>query len=247
MAGHSKWSKIKRKKAANDQKTGTIFTRLLREVQVAAKFGGPSPDGNPRLRLAIQAAKAARVPNDNIERAIKRGAGLEESVNYEEMVYEAYGPAGVAFLIKALTDNKNRTVAEVRHAVNKCNGNLANSNAVAYLFNEKGIITVDKDQVSEEELFDLALDAGADDIGDQDEYWEIVCEPASFSEVQTAVDGLGKEYSADLQMVPDTTVKVTGKDAQMVIRLLDMLDDLDDVQSVSANFEMDDTELQKVQ
>lgn len=245
MSGHSKWSTIKRKKAAQDSKRGKLFTKLLKEIQIAAKMGGGNPDGNPRLSAAIQTAKSNSVPSDNIDRAIKRGTGDMEGVDYEEITYEAYGPGGVAILVKVLTDNKNRSVAEVRHALTKCNGSIGGSNSVAYLFEEKGIITLAKSEVSEEELFDVALEAGAEDVKDDDECWQVVTSPADFGEVEQAIEKLGKTFEGEVQPVPTTSVKVAGKDAQTLLKLLEMLDDLDDVQSVVANFEMDDADLEE--
>lgn len=246
MAGHSKWARIKRKKAATDAKRGKHFTRLLREVQVAARLGGANVDGNPRLKTAISVAKANSVPNDNIDRAISRGAGDGDGIEYEEIVYEGYGPGGVALLIKAMTDNRNRTVAEVRHALSKCNGNLGSTNSVAYLFNERGVITIPKDAVSEEQLFDVALDAGADDISDEETHWEISTEPEKFEDVRSSIEKLGCEYDGQVQPVPETTVSVAGKDAEQIMRLMELLDDLDDVQDVVANFEIDDAELESL-
>lgn len=243
MAGHSKWSTIKRKKAATDAKRGKLFTRLLKEVQMAAKMGGGNPDGNPRLRTAIQTAKAQSVPMDNIERSIKRGTGDIEGVDYEEVTYEGYGPAGVAILIKALTDNKNRTVAEVRHCLSRQGGSLAGSNAVAYLFQDKGIFSVNKTDAKEEEVYDVVLEAGAEDIKDEGDYWEISSALNDFGAVRDALEALGKPFEGEIQSVPDTTVAVEGDDAEKVLKLMDALDDLDDVQSVTANFDIDDETL----
>jgi len=247
MAGHSKWSKIKRKKGANDAKRGKIFTRLLKEVQVAAKMGGGDPSGNPRLKTSISSAKSQGVPADNIERAIKRGTGDIEGVDYEEATYEGYGPGGVALLIKALTDNKTRTVAEVRHALSKYGGSLASSNAVAYLFQEKGVFTIDSSLTSEEELFETVLEAGADDIKRDGEVFEVTAEVTSFSAVNDAFEALGKEFEGEVRQIPDTTIAVSGKEAGSLLKLIDALDDLDDVQEVNANFEMDDSELETLE
>lgn len=240
MAGHSKWSKIKRKKAANDAKRGKLFTKLLKEVQVAARVGGANPEGNARLKTAIQAAQAQSVPTSNIDRAISRGAGDSEGEDYEEIVYEGYGPGGVAVLVKTLTDNRNRTVAEVRHAFSKYNGSLGSTNSVAYQFEEQGIFTLPLNAVSEEKLFDLVLEAGASDVKKEDDNWEIISEPNQFGAVRDAIETLGKEFEAELVPVPQTTVSVSGQDAETLLKLLDALDDLDDVQNVTANFEMDD-------
>lgn len=243
MAGHSKWSTIKRKKAATDAKRGKLFTKLLKEIQVAAKLGGGSVDGNPRLKAAVATAKSNSVPNDKIDSAIKKGTGDVEGVDYEEITYEGYGPGGVAIIIKTLTDNKNRTVAEVRHALSKNGGSLAGSNAVAYLFKEKGVFTFDADQVTEEELFDASLEAGAEDITKVDDVWEVMCEPGEFGQVRDALEGLGKEFEGELRPIPETSVEVAGKDAQALLRVLDMLDDLDDVQNVTANFDIASDEM----
>jgi YebC/PmpR family DNA-binding regulatory protein len=244
MSGHSKWATIKRKKAAIDQKRGKIFTRLLREIQVAAKVGGGNVAGNPRLKTAVQSAKAMSVPMDNIERAIGRGTGDAEGISYEDITYEGYGPGGVAILITSLTDNKNRTVGEVRSTLTRWNGSLGGTNSVAFLFQQKGIITIGKEAVDEDKIFSVALDAGASDIKDAGDGWEITAEVADYETVRHAVEKLGKEFQAELRQVPTTTVKVSGKDAEQLMKLLSALDDLDDVQSVTANFDIDDKELE---
>lgn len=240
MAGHSKWSTIKRKKAATDAKRGKAFTALLKEVQMAAKLGGGSPEGNPRLKAAIRTAKSNSVPSDNIDRAIKRGTGDLEGVDYEEITYEGYGPGGVALLIQSLTDNKNRTVAEVRHALSKYGGSLAGANAVAYQFEQKGIITIAKELVGEEELYDAVLEAGAEDITDEDDVWRITADITAYQDVTTALDALGKDYEDSLEPIPATTVAVSGKDAEKLLVLLEVLEDLDDVQNVYGNFDIDE-------
>lgn len=242
MSGHSKWATIKRKKAAVDAQRGKIFTRLLREIQVAAKLGGANVDSNVRLKTAVQSAKSQSVPGDSIERAIKRGAGDADGANYEDVVYEGYGPAGVAVLVKTLTDNKNRTVADVRHAFSKYGGNMANANSVAYLFKDKGIITIGKEAIEEDKLFDTALEAGADDIKDEGDCWEVYTSPSAFEDVKVALEKLCPDLEAELAPVPDTKVTVTGEEAERVLKLLDALDDLDDVQSVSSNADMPDEE-----
>lgn len=244
MSGHSKWATIKRKKAAVDAKRGKIFTRLLREIQVAAKMGGGNQDANPRLKSAVQSAKSQSVPNDNIERAIKRGTGDLEGVDYEDITYEGYGPGGVAILVKVLTDNRNRTVAEVRHAFTRHNGNLAGANSVAYLFKDTGVLSVPKDGVSEEEVFDTALEAGADDVKDEEAVWEVHTKPKSFEAVRQALVKLHSGVEGEMRPIPDTRVQVAGHDAETLLKLLDALDDLDDVQNVAANFDIDDKELQ---
>jgi YebC/PmpR family DNA-binding regulatory protein len=245
MAGHSKWSKIKRKKGANDAKRGQLFTRLLKEIQIAAKSGG-DPNGNPRLRATIQTAKSQGVPADNIDRAIKRGTGDLEGVDYMEVLYEGYGPGGVAFLIKALTDNKTRTVAEVRYALSRNGGSLAASNAVAYMFTECGIFTIGVDKVSEEELFDVMLEAGATDIRRDAENWEVITDLKGYNAVYLAFDKLGKEFEAALKYVPESNVGVNGDQAESLFKLIDALDDIDDVQDVTANFDIDDSELERL-
>ncbi|MCB0352580.1 MAG: YebC/PmpR family DNA-binding transcriptional regulator [Bdellovibrionales bacterium] len=245
MAGHSKWSKIKRKKAVNDQKRGKLLTKLLREVQVAAKMGGSNIEGNPRLKVAVQTAKSNSVPMDNIERAISRGAGDGEGVDYEEVTYEGYGPGGVAVLVKTLTDNRVRTVAEVRHAFNKCNGSLGSTNSVAYQFNEKGVFVFSKKDISEEELYEAAIEAGAEDVKDDEDSFEVLTDPSNFGSVRDALEALGKEFEGELVPIPTMTVKVEGEDAEGVLKLLDMLDNLDDVQNVVANFDMDSAELDR--
>jgi len=247
MSGHSKWSTIKRKKAAVDAKRGKVFTRLLKEVQVAARQGGGSPDGNPRLKVAMQTAKSNSVPQDNIERAIKRGTGDLEGVDYEEITYEAYGPGGVAILIKALTDNKNRTVAEVRHLLTKSGGSFGGSNSVAYLFQDKGIFSIKKSDIQEDELFETALEAGAEDINDEGEIWQVVSAPSDFDAVRQALEDTGKDFEGELQPVPETSVNIAGAEAEKLINLLDALDELDDVQNVIANFDMDDEVLEQAE
>ena len=246
MAGHSKWSNIKRKKAATDAKRGKVFTRLLKEVQMAAKLGGGSPDANPRLRSAIQAAKSERVPQDNIERAIKRGTGDMEGVDYEEITYEGYGPGGVAILVKTLTDNKNRTAGDVRHAFSRSNGNLGGSNSVAYMFSEKGIVLVEKQRITEEKLLEIALDSGAEDIKDVGESWEITVDPLSYSAVVEVLEKFELSPQGEIQLVPASSVLVSGDDARNLMKLLEALDELDDVQSFTANFEIDDSELEAI-
>lgn len=246
MAGHSKWSKIKRQKAVNDTKRGKLFTRFLREIQIAAKHGGGSLDGNPRLRHAVQTAKSQGVPNDNIDKAIKRGTGDLEGVEYEEVLYEGYGPAGVALLIKTLTDNRTRTVAEVRYILGKYNGSLASANAVSYMFKDRGVFTLSKEAISEEKLYETVLEAGADDIRDEEDVWEITCTPSSFDTVSEVLDSLNLEFEGEIRSIPDTTISVAGDDAEGLLKLIDALDDLDDVQDVTANFDVDESELERI-
>lgn len=245
MSGHSKWATIKRKKAATDAKKGKIFTRCLKEVQVAAKSGG-NPDANPRLRTAIAAAKSAGVPGDTIDRAVKRGSGEDQSTQYEEITYEGYAPGGVAILVRTLTDNKNRTAAEIRHVFTKCNGNLASTNAVAYMFKETGIITVPKTETSEEKLYEIALEAGANDINDEGDSWEITTDPRQYPAIREVIERIVKNVEGEVRLVPETSVRVSGHEAEMVLRMMDLLDDLDDVQSVTGNFEIDDKEMESL-
>lgn len=236
MAGHSKWSTIKRKKGALDAKRGKIFTKCIHEITTAVREGGGGdPDGNPRLRLAIDKAKAVNMPNANIERAIKRATGDGDGDTQLELVYEGYGPNGTAFLVQVLTDNKNRTVGEVRHAFSKCGGNLGETGCVGYLFKKKGVLTVSTDAKTEDEIMELALEAGAEDVQASDEVWEITCDPAELIQVKTELDKSVAVDNAEIAMVPDTLLPVEGEDAEKTLRLLEMLEDLDDVVNVFAN------------
>ncbi|MCL4136156.1 UNVERIFIED_CONTAM: hypothetical protein GTU68_029364 [Idotea baltica] len=246
MSGHSKWSTIKRKKAVTDSKRAKVFTRVLKEIQIAARDGG-SIDGNPRLKRAVDTAKSNSVPSDNIERAIKRGTGDLEGVDYQEMTYEAYGPCGVGLLIKSLTDNKNRTVAEVRHALSRYNGSLASANAVSYLFNDFGVITVSKENINEEEIFEAAIEAGANDVSDSEDCWEVMTEVSSLDQVSKILnEKFEKEFEAEIRPVPDTLIKISGEDTQSLLKLLDALDELDDIQNVYSNFDIDEKELESL-
>ena len=245
MSGHSKWHTIKHKKGAADAKRGKIFTRLIKELTVAARSGGGDPDMNPRLRTIIAEAKANNMPRENIERAIRRGTGEEPGVSYEEIMYEGYGPGGVAMMIQTLTDNKNRTVGEIRHLLGKWNGNLAAENSVAWMFTRKGQVIVDKEKADEEKLLDVALDAGADDVNDDGGAWEIVSSPEQFEKVREAIKGLGLEpASAEVAMIPQNYIKLQGKDAQTMLKLMEALDDHDDVQHVWANFDIEEKEIE---
>jgi YebC/PmpR family DNA-binding regulatory protein len=245
MSGHSKWHTIKHKKGAADAKRGKIFTRLIKELTVAARNGGGDADMNPRLRTVITEAKANNMPRENIERAIRRGTGEEPGVSYEEITYEGYGPAGVAILIQTLTDNKNRTVGEIRHLLGRYNGNLAAENSVAWLFSRKGQVVVEKENTDEEALLSAALEAGADDMNDDGGAWEIVSAPEAFETVRDAVTGLGIEpASASVAMIPQNYVKLQGKDAQQMLKLMEALDDHDDVQHVWANFDIEEKEIE---
>ena len=245
MSGHSKWHTIKHKKGAADAKRGKIFTRLIKELTVAARSGGGDPDMNPRLRTIVAEAKANNMPRENIERAIRRGTGEEPGVSYEEIMYEGYGPGGVALMIQTLTDNKNRTVGEIRHLLAKYNGNLAAENSVAWMFSRKGQVVVEKNKADEEQLLNVALEAGADDMNDDGSVWEIVCAPESFEAVRDAVKATGVEpASAEVAMVPQNYVKLTGKDAQQMLKLFEAVDDHDDVQHVWANFDIEEKEIE---
>ena len=248
MSGHSKWHSIKHKKGAADAKRGKIFTRLIKELTVAARAGGGDPDMNPRLRTIVAEAKANNMPRENIERAIRRGTGQEPGVSYEEAQYEAYGPGGAAMIIDVLTDNKNRTAGEIRHLLEKHGGNLAAPNAVAWMFTKKGYIVVEKSKapgVDEERLMSAVLDAGADDLQDDEDNWEVFTVPEAFAAVHDAVKGLGVEpATAKVSMIPQNYVKVEGKAAQQMIKLMEALEDHDDVQNVSGNFDISEKEIE---
>jgi YebC/PmpR family DNA-binding regulatory protein len=241
MAGHSKWKTIKRAKAATDNKRGALFTRLIREITMAAKLGGGDAGGNPRLRTAIDNAKAVSMPKDNIDRAIKKGTGELEGVDYVEVLYEAYGPGGVAIMIQAVTDNPTRTVADVRHKLSRNHGNMGSSNSVAYLFERKGQMSVSAEGVHEDTLIEAALEAGADDVVRDDAEFTITTDPGALHATKEGLES--KKYKvadAELAWVPKSTVKVEGSAADQLMKLLDALEELDDVQKVDANFEMDD-------
>ncbi len=241
MSGHSKWSSIKHKKGAADAKRGKIFTRLIREITVAARMGGGDPTGNPRLRSAIAAAKAENMPKENIERGIKKGTGELEGTSYEENSYEGYGPGGVAVLVDCLTDNRNRTVAEVKHAFERHGGNLGEPGCVSWMFDKKGRIVVEKDKVEEEKLLDLALEAGAEDVNEEEGEFEVITDPGDFEGVREAVESAGIPYSlAEISMIPKNTVKLEGKKAQQMLNLMQVLEDNDDVSNVYANFDIPD-------
>jgi YebC/PmpR family DNA-binding regulatory protein len=242
MSGHSKWSTIKRKKGANDAKRGKIFTRLIKEITVAARSGGGDPEGNPRLRSAIISAKADNMPKDNIARAIKKGTGEIAGEVYDEILYEGYGPGGVAVLVECMTDNRNRTVADVRHYFTKSNGNLGESGCVAWMFEKKGLILVDKETASEEELMDQALEAGAEDIVEEDSEFQIFTAPEELDDVRDALEEAGVVFlEASVSMIPKNTVDVTEeKVGRALLKLLENLEDHEDVQNVHANFDIDD-------
>ncbi|MFQ5736408.1 MAG: YebC/PmpR family DNA-binding transcriptional regulator [Thermodesulfobacteriota bacterium] len=249
MSGHSKWANIKHKKARTDAKRGKIFTKLVKEIMIAAKVGGSDPSGNPRLRTAIDKAKSENLPADNIDRAIKKGAGELAGVTYEEGTYEGYANGGVAVLVNFMTDNRNRTAADVRHAFTKYGGSLGQSGSVAYMFDKKGYFAFDMASISEEKLMEAALEAGAEDVvaNAEEKVYEVYTEPADFQKVRNAFDEAGLEYaSADIEMIPSTTIKVEGKTAQSVLNLLEALEDIDDVQSVYANFDISSEEMEKI-
>ncbi len=245
MSGHSKWASIKHKKGALDAKRGRIFTRLIKELTVAARAGGGDPDMNPRLRTIIGDAKAANMPAENIKRAIRRGTGEEPGVSYEEAQYEAYGPGGAALIVDVLTDNKNRTAGEIRHLLEKHGGNLAAPNAVAWMFNKKGYIVIEKAKAEEEKLMSVVLDAGADDLQDDGDNWEVFTAPDAFAAVNDAVKTLGIEpVSAKVSMIPQNYVKLEGKPAQQMVKLMEALDDHDDVQNIASNFDISEKEIE---
>ncbi len=239
MAGHSKWANIKHRKAAVDAKRGKMFTKLIRELTVAAKEGGPDADSNPRLRAAINTAKGQNMPNDTIDRAIKRGSGEMEGVVYQEVFYEGYGPGGSAVYVQALTDNKNRTVAAVRSLFHKNGGNLGETGCVAWIFEMKGRITFNSESVTEDQLFDIAIDAGAEDVIEEDNDLVVITSIDDFENVKTVLKDSGLEYDeAEVTMVPQSNVKIDGKEAERMIRLMEALEDSDDVQNVYANFDI---------
>lgn len=248
MSGHSKWATTKHKKAAVDAKRAKVFTKIIREITVAAKIGGGDLDGNPRLRMIIAKAKEANMPADNIKRAIQKGTGELPGVNYEETSYEGYGPGGVALLLDILTDNKNRTVSEVRHTLNKHGGNMAESGAVSWLFDRKGIIVLAKEGVDEDELMSVALEVGAEDLRSEDaDNFEVITAPNDFEAVKQAILDAGfTPVFSEITFLPQTTVQLKDKQAEQMIRLMDGLEDNDDVQNVYANFDISDEEMEKI-
>ena len=247
MSGHSKWATIKHKKGKADAKRGQVFTKLIKEITIAARQGGGNPEGNPRLRTAVLAAKAQNMPNDNIDRAVKKGAGELEGVNYEEATYEGYGPGGVAVLVEVTTDNKNRCVSEIRRIFSKANGNMASPGAVAWNFEMKGVIEIAKEGTDEDALFEAALDVGAEDVSDEESHYEVSTEPAELNQVAEGLREKGFEpKSVKNAKVPQNTVKVTGKEAEQMLRLMENLEDNDDVQNVWANFDLDESEMESL-
>ena len=248
MSGHSKWATIKRKKGATDAARGRLFTRLIKEITIAARSGGGNPEANPRLRLAIQTSKASNMPADNIKRAIQKGTGELPGVSYEEVMYEGYGPGGVAILVEVVTDNINRAVSEVRHIFSRNNGNMGTSGSVGWMFHKKGIITIpkagQKTPLAEDDLMGIILDAGADDLQRDDAEFTVTTTPQTFDAVKKAVEDKGITVeNATLQMVPQNTVKVTGREAEQLMKLLEAFEEHDDVQNVYANFDIDEKEL----
>ena len=246
MSGHSKWSTIKRKKGAADAKRGKLFTKLIREIATAAGIGGGDPGSNPRLRLAVDKARAANMPKDNIERAIKKGTGEGEGERFEEVTYEGYGPGGVAVMLRTLTDNRNRTVGEIRHVFSKHGGNLGESGCVAYLFDKRGVIAVEG-EVDLDQVYELAVEAGAEDVIEGEGSIEVVTEPDTFESVRDAMQGGGVALAAaEVTMRPSTTVEIAGGEAETMLRLAEALEDLDDVQDVYANFDIPEAEMERL-
>ena len=241
MSGHSKWSTIKHKKAATDAKRGKIFTKFIKEITIAARMGGGDPEANPRLRTAINAARAENMPKDNMDRAIKKGTGELEGVNYEEVTYEGYGAGGAAVFIESLTDNKNRTVADIRYIFSKAGGNMGESGCVAYMFDKKGYLVVEKSATDEDTLMEAALDAGAEDVREDGDNFEVITEPGDFEAVQVAIATAGiATIAAEVTMLPQTVTPVAGKEAEQVLRLMETLEDCDDVQKVYTNADLPD-------
>jgi len=244
MSGHSKWHTIKHKKGALDAKRGKLFTKLIKEITVAARTGGGDPDANARLRKAVSDAKGANMPNDTIARAIRRGTGEEEGVSYEEITYEGYGPGGVAVMVDAMTDNRNRTVAEIRHIFSKNGGNLGTAGAVNWMFEKKGYIVVEKSARPEDELFEIVTEAGAEDLRDDEDNFEIITSPEEFDAVLEAVKKAGIEPQvAEVEMVPKEYKRLEGAEARQMVKLMESLEDHDDVQKVSANFDISEADM----
>jgi YebC/PmpR family DNA-binding regulatory protein len=246
MAGHSKWANIKHRKGAQDAKRGKVFTKIIKELTVAARIGGGDPDLNPRLRTAVDKAKQANMPKDNVDRAIKKGTGDLDGVNYEEGIFEGYGPGGVALIVEFLTDNRTRTVADVRHCFSKYGGNLGVSGSVAFLFDRKGLISFSEEN-DFDKIFEIALEAGAEDVKDEGDVYEVITEPADFIEVREAMAAAGLQWeTAEACMIPQTQVQLEGKPAETMLKLMDALEDNDDVQNVYANFDISEDELDKI-
>jgi YebC/PmpR family DNA-binding regulatory protein len=244
MSGHSKWHTIKHKKGAADAKRGRVFTKIIKEITVAARVGGGDPNGNPRLRTVVAAAKAANMPKDNIDKAIKKGTGELPGVSYEEVSYEGYGPGGVAVFVQAVTDNRNRTLPEIRHLFSKYGGNLGESNCVSWMFEKKGYIVVPKSGVAEEALLELVLESGGDDVREDGTNWEVLSAPERLEQVREAIAAKSIGVStAEVSMVPKNTVKLEGKKAQQVLSMMEGLEEHEDVQNVWANFDIDEAEM----
>ncbi|HEY3704525.1 MAG TPA: YebC/PmpR family DNA-binding transcriptional regulator [Terracidiphilus sp.] len=247
MSGHSKWATIKHKKGALDAKRGKTFTRLIREITIAAKQGGGDPDGNPRLRSAILAAKAENMPGDNIKKAIQRGTGELEGVSYEEITFEGYGPGGVAIIVDTLTDNRNRTVSEIRHSFSKHGGNLGSTGSVLHMFSKKGVIAVEKSAADEDQLMNIVLEAGGEDLNDEGDVWEILTDPSSYEAVLNAVKAANVPVASnEVTMVASTYTKLDDQQARSMMRLLEALEDFDDTQNVYSNFDMTAEQMEQV-
>ena len=245
MSGHSKWHSIKHKKGAADAKRGKVFTKIIKEMTIAARDGGGDPDSNPRLRTVVAEAKSVNMPADNIKRAIRRGTGEEPGVSYEEALYEGYGPGGAAMLIDTLTDNKNRTVGELRHLLSKHGGNLAETNSVAWMFDKKGYIVVDKGAADEGSLMSVALDAGAEDLRDEDDSWEIITPPDQFPAVHDAIKAMDiVPVAAEVAMLPQNYLTLEGKAARQMMKLMEVIGDHDDVRNVWSNFDVEEQEIE---
>ena len=244
MSGHSKWHSIKHKKGALDAKRGKLFTKLIKEITVAARTGGGDVEANARLRKAVSDAKAGNMPNDTIDRAIKRGTGELEGVSYDEITYEGYGPGGVAVMVESMTDNRNRTVAEIRHMFSKNGGNMGESGSVGWMFDKKGYIVINKSAKTEDELFEIVTEAGADDLRDDEDNFEVLTSPENFDAVLAAVKGAGVEPElAEVEWMPQTYIKLEGQEARQMLKLMEALEDHEDVQKVSANFDIDEAEM----
>ena len=247
MSGHSKWSSIKHKKAARDAKRGKVFTKLIKEITVAARIGGGDVNANPRLRTAVTAARQQSMPNDNIDRAIKKGTGELGGVQLEEITYEGYGPGGVAIMVEALTDNRNRLVSELRFTFSKHGGNLGEAGCVAWMFKKRGVITIDKSAAEEDKLMELALEAGADDLSSDSDSYQVTAPPEAFQSVREAIEKAGIAIgNAEITLVPENTVPISGHQAEQVLKLLETLEEQDDVQGVSANFDISDEEMSQL-
>jgi YebC/PmpR family DNA-binding regulatory protein len=246
MSGHSKWHSIKHKKAATDAKRGKIFTRYIKEITIAARLGGGDPDSNPRLRHAIEGARSVNMPRDNIKKAIMRGTGELEGASYEEVSYEGYGPGGVAIIVETLTDNKNRTVAEVRHVFSKYNGNLGEQGCVGWMFSKKGLIIIPSDVIEEDELLEIALEHGAEDVKAEADNYEVITSVEDFDQVNDAIKGKNIEsINAEISKIPSTYIKLSGKQAEQMLKLLEKIEELDDVQNVWSNFDISEEEIEK--